>query len=617
MDISLASLLGQLTVGLINGAFYAVLSLGLSIIFGLLNVINFTHGAQYMMGAFFSWILLRYLGIGYWPSLILAPLLVGAIGVVIERTILFRAYKLDHLYSLLLTVGLATVIEGIYLNIFSASGLPYPVPELLRGGVDLGIMFLPIYRAWVVVAAVVVCIATWLLIEKTQLGAYLRAATENPGLVRAFGVRVPLMITLTYGFGVALAGFAGVLAAPIFQISPFMGSNLIIVVFAVVVIGGMGSIGGSILTGLGIGVIEGLTKYFWPEAANTVVFIVMTAVLVLRPMGIFGKTVIVHHQTAETAQIGHKSKLGLIPSHAIFAVGLVAALIIAPFFGYPIIIIHMMCFALFAMGLNLLIGFAGLISFGHAMFFGMSGYVTAHAVKEWGFPPELGILAGVCVAALLGLVSGGLAICRQSIYFAMITLAFSQMVYFFCLQAPFTHGEDGIQAIPRGHLFGVIDLSNTVNLYITVMVIFLAGTLVVYRIIHSPFGHVLKSIRDNTDRAVSLGYNVHKYKLIAFVISASIAGLAGSLKVIVFQIASLTDVSNALSGEVLFMALLGGLGTVFGPIIGAIMVVGMQYYFSWMGSWVLVVQGVVFVACVILFRRGIVGEISKFLKVPL
>jgi branched-chain amino acid transport system permease protein len=283
------ALFGQLLLGLINGSFYAILSLGLAVIFGLLNIINFAHGAQYMLGAFVAWMLLNYLGIGYWWALILVPVVVGVFGIVLERLMIAKLYHLDHLYGLLLTFGLALIMQGLLRNQYGISGLPYSIPPQLAGGHNLGFMFLPNYRGWVVIASLAVCIATWFVIEKTKLGAYLRAATENPTLVGAFGVNVPRMITLTYGFGVALAGFAGVLAAPVLQISPLMGSNLIIVVFAVVVIGGMGSIMGAIVTGLGLGVIEGLTKVFWPEASSTVVFIIMAIVLLIRPAGLFGK----------------------------------------------------------------------------------------------------------------------------------------------------------------------------------------------------------------------------------------------------------------------------------------------------------------------------------------
>jgi branched-chain amino acid transport system permease protein len=281
-------LFGQLLIGLINGSFYALLSLGLAVIFGLLNIINFTHGAQYMMGAFAAYFLLNKLGLNYWWAVALAPLAVGATGIVAERLMLSRLYKLDHLYGLLLTFGLALVIQGIFRNEFGSTGLPYAMPSQLSGGKNLGFMFLPNYRAWVILASILVCFGTWFVIERTKLGAYLRAATENPVIVQSFGINVPRMITLTYGFGVGLAGLAGVMAAPIYQVNPLMGADTIIVVFAVVVIGGMGSIMGAILTGFGLGVIEGLTKVFYPEASNTVIFVIMGIVLMLRPQGLFG-----------------------------------------------------------------------------------------------------------------------------------------------------------------------------------------------------------------------------------------------------------------------------------------------------------------------------------------
>src|SRR6266567_5272699 len=279
------ALFGQLLIGLINGSFYALLSLGLSVIFGLLNIINFAHGALYMMGAFVAYFLLQWAGLGYWWALLLAPIVVGFLGVVLERTMLKRLYHLDHLYGLLLTFGLALIIQGLFRNEFGSSGLPYAMPAQLAGGRSLGFMFLPNYRAWVIVFSLATCLVTWYVIERTKLGSYLRAATENPALVQAFGINVPRMITLTYGFGVALAALAGVLAAPIYQVNPLMGADLIIVVFAVVVIGGLGSI----ITGFGLGVIEGLTKVFYPEASNTVIFVIMVIVLILRPAGLFGR----------------------------------------------------------------------------------------------------------------------------------------------------------------------------------------------------------------------------------------------------------------------------------------------------------------------------------------
>ena len=289
LGIAPQALFGQLLIGLINGSFYAMLSLGLSVIFGLLNIINFTHGAQYMMGAFVAYFLLQGVGLGYWWALLLAPIAVGILGAVLERVMLKRLYALDHLYGLLLTFGLGLIIQGLFRNRFGSSGLPYAIPSQLTGGRNLGFMVLPNYRAWVIVFSLALCLATWFVIERTKLGSYLRAATENPALVQAFGVNVPRMITLTYGFGVALAAVAGVLAAPIYQVNPLMGADLIIVVFAVVVIGGMGSIIGSIVTGFGLGLIEGLTKVFYPEASNTVIFVIMALVLLVKPAGLFGR----------------------------------------------------------------------------------------------------------------------------------------------------------------------------------------------------------------------------------------------------------------------------------------------------------------------------------------
>ncbi len=286
--IPTAALFGQLLIGLINGSFYALLSLGLAVIFGLLNIINFTHGAQYMMGAFVAYLLLNKLGIGYWWALLITPIVVGASGMLIERLMLSRLYKLDHLYGLLLTFGIALIIQGLFRNEYGSSGQPYAIPAQLQGAQNLGFMFLPNYRGWVVAASLVICLSTWFVIERTKLGAYLRAATENPTLVQGFGINVPRMITLTYGFGVGLAALAGVMAAPIYQVSPQMGADLIIVVFAVVVIGGMGSIMGAILTGFGLGIIEGLTKVFYPEASNTVIFVIMAIVLLIKPAGLFG-----------------------------------------------------------------------------------------------------------------------------------------------------------------------------------------------------------------------------------------------------------------------------------------------------------------------------------------
>jgi branched-chain amino acid transport system permease protein len=305
-----------------------------------------------------------------------------------------------------------------------------------------------------------------------------------------------------------------------------------------------------------------------------------------------------------------------VPQAIVFAM-MVASFVVGPFVVYPVFLMKALCFALFACAFNLLIGYAGLLSFGHAAYLGSAGYVTAHAAKVWGWPPELAILLGTATAALLGLATGALAIRRQGIYFAMITLALAQMLFFFCLQAPFTLGEDGIQAVPRGTLLGLLDLRHTLVMYYVVLAIFLGGFLLIYRTIHSPFGQVLKAVRENEPRALSLGYQADRYKLIAFVLSAALSGLAGGTKAIVFQLASLTDVHWTMSGEVVLMTLLGGLGTVFGPVVGAVIVIGLETYLAQLGAWVTVVQGIIFVLCVLAFRRGVVGELARLIKKPL
>ena len=304
-------------------------------------------------------------------------------------------------------------------------------------------------------------------------------------------------------------------------------------------------------------------------------------------------------------------------SETIAFVVMVAALIAAPFFTYPLFLMQAMCFALFACAFNLLIGYVGLLSFGHALYFGWASYLSAYAAKVWGFTPELAILTGTATAAVCGLVAGSLAIRRQGIYFAMVTLALAQMMFFFALQAKFTGGEDGIQAVPRGYLFGVIDLRNEMAMYIVVLIVFLAGFLFIYRIIHSPFGEVLKAIRENETRAISLGYKTDRYKLVAFVLSATLVGAAGATKAIVLQLASLTDVNWPMSGEVVLMTLVGGLGSIFGPVVGSFVILVMQYKLAAVGEWVLVIQGVIFVACVLLFRRGVIGELANKLRIRL
>ncbi len=603
-----AVLFGQLLLGLINGAFYAMLSLGLAIIFGMMNIVNFAHGAFYMMGALAAWVLLEYGGIGYWWALLLAPLGVGLVGIVLERTLLRPLYKLDHLYGMLMTFGVALVIQGVFRDWFGSSGQPYAIPAALAGGTNLGFMFLPTYRAWVILVSLVVCLGTLYAIERTKLGSYLRAATENAALVQAFGINVPRMIMLTFGAGVGLAALAGVLAAPIYQVNPLMGADVIIVVFAVVVIGGMGSILGAVVTGFLVGLIEGLTRTFYPQASSTVVFVLMAVVLLLRPAGLFGSK-----PEATSTHSGQEAREPKVRTETLIFLAMAVVLAVAPAFVYPGFLMKAMLFALFACAFNLIAGYGRLVSFGHAMFLGTAGYVCGHAAKVWGLTPELAILAGTAAATVLGFVSGWLAIRRSGIYFAMVTLALAQMVYFVALQAPFTGGEDGLQNIPRGKLFGLIDLSDHTALYAFVLAVFLGGFYLILRIVHAPFGQILKAIREHEPRARSLGYSTEHYKLVAFTLSAALSGCAGATKAIVLQLTTLSDVHWGMSGEVLLMTFLGGVGTLFGPVVGAFIVIAMQNYLASLGQWVTVIHGLIFIVCVLAFRRGLVGEGIEYL----
>lgn len=614
------ALFAQLLLGLINGAFYAMLSMGIAIIFGMLRIANFVHGTQYMVGAFLSWYLLSLptlfpgLGlpsIGYWPALLLVPLLTAVMGAVTEKLFIKRIYELDPAYGVLLTLGLSLVIEGLFHLRYGSSGQSYEIPELLQGGINLGFMFVPKYRLWAIVASAIICFGTWFVIERSKIGSYLRAATENPSLVRAFGINVPRMLTLTYAFGVGLAGLAGVMAAPIYQVSPQMGQNVIITIFAIVVIGGMGSVFGAIVSGFALGLIEGLTKVFYPEASTTVIFIIMAIVLLMRPYGLFGRPMDSH---------GAPQPVPVLPfaiSNRTIEIGSVVILavlgLIVPFFLYPVFLMKILCFALFACAYNLVFGYLGLPAFGHAAFFGSAVYVTAHTAKYWGITPEVAIALGTMVAAALGLVIGWLAIRRQGLYFAMITLALSQIVYFYVVQAGWTHSEDGIQAVPRGALFGFIPLDDDRSLYFFVLAVFLLGFALLQRIVRSPFGQVLKSIRDNETRTTSLGYDTYKFKLLAFTLSAALSGLAGGLMAIVFQIAILNNVYFTTSAEALLMVLMGGVGTVFGPIVGAVILVTMQNYLAGLGGWVLIAQGAIFVLCVLILRKGLVGNLIEWI----
>ncbi|WP_316171985.1 ABC transporter permease [Bradyrhizobium sp. SZCCHNS1008] len=605
-------ILGYLTIGLVNGSFYALLSLGLALIFGLLNVLNMTHGVLYMMGAFAAWAGSRYLGLDYFGGVAFAPVCVAAFGMMLERWLLRRTYGLDPLYGFMLTFGAAMVVQGAFQAQFGSTGLPYVAPDWLAGGVDFGFLYFPVYRLWVVAVALVTCVIVWIAIARTRLGSILRASSENAAAAEALGVGVPRVFAATFALGSGLAGLAGALAAPIYQVSPLMGSDILLVVFAIIVIGGMGSIAGTIVSSYALALIESLTQALVPQAASFVVFAFMCIVLLLRPQGLFGIPVVRSHEfmAARLSWIepagkdaAAKRTNGMVP-----ALAAAAALVALPVLLYPVYLMKVFCFTIFAASFNFLLGFAGIMSFGQAALFGTAAYLTAHAAKEWALPPETAIGIGIAAALGLGLVMGIFAIRRRGIYQAMITLAIAQMIYFVYLQASFTHGEDGIQSVPRGMLLGLIDLREDANVYWLSAAAMLGVLFGLRRLMSSPFGMMLIAIRDNERRALSLGHHVDAYKVAAFGIAAFCAGVAGSLSAIVFQLATLSDAHWHLSGEAVLMALIGGIGTFGGPLIGAAVLVTMQHFLSPFGSWILAVQGAVFILCVLLFRDGLLPQ---------
>ncbi len=603
-------ILGYLTIGVVNGSFYALLSLGLALIFGQLNILNMTHGAFYMMGAFVAWAAAKHLGLSYLFSLALAALSVASFGMLLERFLLRRTYGLDPLYGFMLTFGCATVIQGGFQAKFGSTGLPFAAPDWLSGGFDLGFLFFPAYRLWVVGVALAACALVWLFISRTRAGFILRASSENAAITGALGIRVPRVFTGTFALGAGLAGLAGALAGPIYQVSPLMGVDVLLVVFAIIVIGGMGSIGGTIASSYILAMIESFTQALVPQASSLVIFVFMCLVLLIRPQGLFGIVAVRSHEfpaarlpwvrSHDDDRVVTQLRIAFVPLLA------AAAIVLLPTIFYPFYLMKIFCFAIFAASFNFLLGFAGLVSFGQAAMFGTAAYLTAYAAKEWLLAPEMAIAVGVGAALVLGLAMGALAIRRRGIYQAMITLAIAQMVYFCYVQAPFTHGEDGIQSVPRGLLFGLIDLRDDMNVYWVCAGAMFAVFLGLRRLLSSPFGMLLVAIRDNERRALSLGYAVNGYKLAAFGVAAFCAGLAGSLSAVVFQLATLSGAQWHLSGEAVLMALIGGIGTFAGPLVGAAVLVTMQQFLAPFGAWVQVIQGLVFIICVLMFRDGLV-----------
>ncbi|WP_428249567.1 ABC transporter permease [Ferrovibrio sp.] len=614
--ISLPMVASLAVVGLINGTLYAMLSMGIAIVFGILRIVNFANGAQYMLGAFGTWMALKYLGVPYWAALLCLPLAVGAVSMLIERLLLRQLYDLHHLYGFLATFGVALLIEGVLQQLYGTSGRPYEVPQSLQGALNLGFMYLPTYRGWVLVLGILSCFITWFAIEKTKLGSYLRASAQNAKLVEAFGINVPILVMGTYGFGAALAALGGVLAAPLFPVAPLMGGNMVIVVFAVVVIGGMGSIPGAAVAGLTLGLIEGLTNLVYPQAANTVIFLVMAAVLLIRPNGLFSRSGPLARSGENASEdLGFNQIQSSGVKQVMIVIGAIAflALLVLPFNIYPVFITHALCLALFACSFNMLLGYSGMLSFGHAAYFGVASYVTGLLLRNTGLTPEVTIIAGVLAAGLTGLIFGLLVIRLHGIYFAMATLALAQLVYFFFMQWKPSGGEEGLQNIPRGKLFGIIDLTSEISVYFLVLITFIGAMGLMYRILHSPFGQEIRAIRENEARATSLGIDVERCKLLIFVLSAVFAGLAGTLKTLAMQFVTLSDVHWSLSGAAIIMALIGGAATFIGPAVGAFVLVSADTWLSGIGISLHLIHGVILLACIVFFRAGITGGFEKFI----
>jgi branched-chain amino acid transport system permease protein len=598
--------LSQLFNGLVNGGFIALMSLGLSVIFGMMRVVNFAHGALYMLGAFIAFIVGSSFGLSLWVALIVAPLVIGGFGLMLERLFLRRLYGLDPSYNLLLTFGLTLIIEDTMRHFFAVQGAPFLVPASLAGAIDLGFMVYPKYRFFVLVLSLAICAATWLLLERTRLGALVRAGTERPALLRCFGVRVPLLVCGTFAFAAGLAAIAGVLASPLRNISPFMGQEMIATTFAVVVAGGLGSIAGSVVMGFVVGVVSALAAVWYPPAANAATYILMVAVLIVRPGGIFRGVDTAHfplHYTPITPaakRIAMGWKLRLIA----LAIGLVL-----PWFVYPVLACDIVLWGLCALGFDMLFAFAGLLSFGQAAYWGGSAYVTGILIAKLHYPMWAGLVGGVAVSTLVSLAFGALIARKKGIYFSMVTFALAEIVYFVINQSPrYTGGEDGLHGIARGSLLG-ISLENQVTFYYAALALTAAAVAFVFLVIRSPFGLASSGARDSERRMLSVGYDVERLRLRAYVLSAFLISIAGSLFALNHEFVSLESVYWRASGEPIMMTLLGGAGTVFGPMLGAGIVVFLRDCLSTVTDSGSLVLGVTFVIVVLVFRRGVLGEI--------
>ena len=595
----------QIFNGLVNGGFIALMSLGLSIVFGMMRVVNFMHGAMYMLGAFAAFLAGSHFGISLLLALPLAWILVGGFGVVLERLLLSRLYRLDPAYNLLLTFGLTLIIEDVMRSLFSTTGAQFLVPHMLSGAVYLGFTYYPKYRLFVLAVSVLLCLAAWFVLERTRYGALVRAATERPTLLKCFGGNVPLLMSGTFFCAAGLAGVAGALAAPIRSISPFMGQEMISVTFAVVVAGGMGSIAGSVVMGFVVGLLSAMAALWYPAISTAIIYIVMLVVLVVRPGGIFRGVDISHFPLHYTPMTERARRIFLSPG---VALGCLCVGLALPWLVYPSVATDIILWGLCALGFDLLFAFAGLLSFGQAAYWGAAAYITGVLISKFGLPSWEGFLLGIMGSTALSVGFGFIIAQKKGIYFSMITFAIAQIVYFAVNQlSAYTGGEDGLHDVIRGTLFGFSLDDDRVFYYLSLGFVVLMVAFVL-RILRSPFGMSLVGARENERRMMSVGYNVYLLRVQAYILSAFIISVAGSLYVLNHQFVSLEAVYWRASGDPVMMTLLGGAGTVFGPLLGAGIVLLIRNVLSTITDSGSLVLGCLFVVVVLLFRRGILGE---------
>jgi branched-chain amino acid transport system permease protein len=595
--------------GLVAGGILALMSLGMSIIFGMMRVVNFMHGSMFMLGAVIVFALGSYLGLSLWAGLFVAAVLVGALGFILERLLIRRLYGLDLAYILILTFGLSLIIEDIVRMFFGVKSAPFLVPDLLKGVVNLGFTYYPKYRLFVVVVSILLCLGTWFALERTRLGSLIRAASERPNLLKCFGGNVPLLVSGTFFFASALAGLAGALAAPIRNVSPFMGEEMINFVFAVVVAGGMGSIAGSVLMGFGSGLVSAIAAIFYAPAATAVIYFLMMVVLVVRPGGIFAGIDISAFALHYTPMTERARRLFMSWPAAMAAL---AGGLLLPWLIYPVVAADIILWGLFALGFDLLFAVGGLLSFGQAAYWGAAAYVTGILMVHFNVVMPLAVIGGVVLSTTIGILFGFVVARKKGIYFSMITFAFAAIVYFIVNQFPqYTGGEDGLHGVIRSTLFG-LDLRDD-RVFYYVCLAFVALTIFgVIRLLKSPFGLSLLGARENERRMLSIGYNVYALRVKAYALSALICSTAGALYGLNHQFVTLEMVGWRASGEPIMMTLLGGAGTIFGPFLGAGVVLVMRNTLSSITDSGSLFLGLLFVIIVMLFRRGILGEIVHF-----